>query len=89
MSDRVTCVTKGDSHRYSDCRCISVLGTATGQRLSRERAHDMLVSVPGSLYIESYGTRTSLIPVSRDGIKYVRSAPNDTTADNLLSLSSC
>lgn len=89
MAERITCVIKGESHRYSDCRCISILGTATGHRLTRERAHDLLVSTPGSLYIERFGTRSNLIPAQRDGVKYVRSSPNDSTSDNLLSLPSC
>jgi len=88
MADRVTCVVKGDSNKYSDCRCITRVGTAT-RRYTRTEAHDKVKASPGSLFVERGGSRADLVAATRDGLKYVRTAPNDTTSDNLLSLPTC
>lgn len=83
MAERVACVVKGDRHVYSDCRCITELRTATS-RYTRTQAHDLVRSHPGALYVEGGGSRSNVVPATRNGLKYVRTAPNDTTADNLL-----
>ena len=88
MADRVTCVIKGDSSKYSDCRCITQLGTAN-KRYTRTEAHDKVKASPGSLYVERGGSRANVVAATRNGLKYVRTAPNDSTSDNLLSLPSC
>lgn len=88
MADKVTCVVKGDSSKYSDCRCITQIGTAT-LRYTRTEAHDKVKASPGSLYVERSGSRADLVAATRDGIKYVRTTPNDATSDNLLSLPTC
>lgn len=89
MTERVSCVTKGESHKYSDCRCITAVGTTTGRRYSREQAHDMVKASPGCLYVERSGSRANLVPGLRDGVKYVRTSPNDTPMDNLIQLPNC
>lgn len=88
MAERVNCIVKGESHLYSDCRCITQIGTST-RRYTREQAHDKVKISPGSLYVERGGSRANLVAVTRGTLKYVRTAPNDTTADNLLNLPSC
>jgi len=87
MADKVTCIVKGD-YRHSDCRCITEVRTSTSS-YSRQQAHDLVKQSPGSLYVESAGVRANVIAAEREGLKYVRTRPDDTTADNLLSVPSC
>jgi acetylornithine deacetylase/succinyl-diaminopimelate desuccinylase-like protein len=88
MADQVTCIVKGDGTRYSDCRCITEIRTGTG-RYSRSAANAKVSREPGSLYVQAAGSRVNVIPAEREGVKYVRTVPNDTTADNLLSVREC
>jgi len=88
MAEKVTCIVRGESHKYSDCRCITQIKTdaATYTRLE---AHNKVKNSPGSIYVEAGSSRSNLILAEREGLKYVRTAPNDTTADNLLKVMNC
>ncbi len=88
MAERVTCIVRGDKHLYSDCRCITQIKTDTAT-YSRLEAHNRVKNAPGSIYVEAGGSRANLIPAEREGLKYVRTVPNDTTADNLLKAPDC
>lgn len=88
MAEKVTCIIRGDKDRYSDCRCITEIRTAVSV-YSRLAAHNKVKASPGSLYVENGGSRADLVPAEREGLKYVRTAPNDTTADNLLKVKDC
>ena len=88
MAEKVTCIVRGDKDKYSDCRCITQIRT-TGGTYSRLEAHDKVKSSPGSIYVEAGTSRADLIPAEREGLKYVRTAPNDTTADNILKVRDC
>lgn len=79
---------KGNSQKYSDCRCITTLKTTTIS-FSRTQAHDKVKANPGSLYVEKAGSRANLIAATREGLKYVRTAPNDMKEDNLLKVREC
>jgi hypothetical protein len=88
MAERVTCIIRGDANRYSDCRCISELRTDVA-KYTRLEAHDKVKAAPGSIYVEVAGSKAIVVNAEREGLKYVRTAPNDTTADNLLKVRDC
>lgn len=88
MPERVTCIARGDKDKYSDCRCITEIRT-DARKYTRLEAHDKVKASPGSIYVEAWGSRANLIPAEREGLKYVRTAPNDTTTDNLLKVRDC
>lgn len=88
MAEKVTCIVRGDKPKYSDCRCITEIRTDAG-RYSRTEAHEKVKKMPGSIVVEAGGSKANLVPVEREGLKYVRTAPNDTTADNLLKVRDC
>jgi len=88
MAEKVTCIVRGDKDKYSDCRCITEIRTDAG-KYSRGEAHDEVKRSPGSIYVEQGGSKANLVPAEREGLKYVRTAPNDTTADNLLKVRDC
>lgn len=52
----------------------------------KENLHDYLKDHPGSIRVGIYPYPEVVPAVSSHGEKYVRSTPNGTTADNLLSL---
>lgn len=88
MAEKVTCIVRGEKHRYSDCRCITEIRTDAA-RYTRLEAHNRVKISPGSIYVEGGGSKANLVPAEREGLKYVRTAPNDTTADNLLHAKDC
>ena len=88
MAEKVTCIIRGERHRYSDCRCITEIRTDAA-RYTRVEAYNKVKSSPGSIYVESGGSKANVIPAEREGVKYVRTAPDDTTADNLLKVKEC
>ncbi len=88
MAEKVICIVRSDKDRYSDCRCITEIRT-DAVRYSRLEAHNKVKNSPGSIYVEMAGSKANLIPAEREGLKYVRTAPNDTTADNLLKVKDC
>ena len=88
MAEKVTCIVRGEKPKYSDCRCITEIRTDAG-KYSRGEAHDKVKRSPGSIYVENGGSKADLVPAEREGVKYVRTAPNDTTADNLLKVKDC
>lgn len=89
MARKVTCVVKGESNKYSDCRCITQIKVDGWQTYTREQAHDEVHAHPGSIVVEASGSTAPLIPAEREGTKYVRTRPDDTTADNLLNVQQC
>ncbi len=88
MAEKVTCIVRGDKNTYSDCRCITQIRTEGGT-YSRLDAHNKVKNAPGSIYVEGGGSTANLVAVERGGLKYVRTAANDTTADNLLKVKDC
>jgi acetylornithine deacetylase/succinyl-diaminopimelate desuccinylase-like protein len=88
MAEKVNCIVRGDKNKYSDCRCITEIRTEAA-RYNRQQAHDKVKASPGSIYVEAGGSKANLVPAEREGLKYVRTAPNDTTTDNLLKVRDC
>lgn len=88
MAEKVTCIVRGEKDKYSDCRCITEIRTDAG-RYTRLEAHNKVKNSPGSIYVEVPGSKANLVPAEREGLKYVRTAPNDTKEDNLLKVKDC
>jgi len=88
MAEKVKCIVKGDSSKYSDCRCITEIRT-DARSYTRLEAHNRVKASPGSIFVAQGGSKADLVPAEREGLKYVRTAPNDTTADNLLNAPKC
>ncbi len=88
MAEKVTCIVRAERHKYSDCRCITEIRTDVG-RYTRLEAHNKVKASPGSIYVEAGGAKANLVAAEREGLKYVRTAPDDTTADNLLRVKDC
>ena len=89
MAEKVTCIVKGEAHLHSDCRSITKITTDNWRVYTREQAHDQVKAYPGSIVVEGGGETAPLIPGEREGKKYVRTRPDDTTADNLLKVREC
>ena len=87
MAEKVTCTVKGDT-KYSDCRCITQIRTNV-RTYTRLEAHRRVTNEPGSIYVEGGGARADVVPAEREGMKYVRTRSDDTTADNLLKAPVC
>jgi hypothetical protein len=85
----VTCIVKGESTKYSDCRCITKIQTDGWRSYTREEVNDKVKASPGSIVVEGGGATANVIAAVREGLKCVRTAPDDTTADNLLKVKEC
>lgn len=88
MAEKVSCIVRGDNQTYSDCRCITEIRTESG-RYTRLEAYNKVKASPGSIYVEAGASKANLVPAEREGLKYVRTAPDDTTVDNLLKVRNC
>ena len=82
MTKQVIHVRTDNSHK--DCRCITRIKTS-GDEFTREQAHQM-AKPPSSLHVRTNDGRVEVVPHTRDGLKYIRTSPNDTPDDNLLAL---
>ena len=84
IPERVTGITRGEAHLYPDCRSITLIKTDECQFYTSEGAHEQVKAHPGSIIVVGGGEIVPLIPAEREGKKYVRTKPDDTTDDNLL-----
>lgn len=74
------------SYKTLEIDQIYVTGGALEGYYKKEKLYDYLKDHPGTIYV-NISPYPDLIPaLSANGEKYVRSEPNDTTSDNLLSL---
>jgi hypothetical protein len=89
MLERVTNIIRGEAHLYPDCRSITLIKTDEWKVYTPEEAHEQVKAHPGSIIVLGGGEVVPLIPVEREGKKYVRTKPEDTTADNLLKVKDC
>lgn len=87
MPEVVECIVKGDSDKYADCRCVTRIET-NEETYTRLEAHNA-VKDGALIWVEGPETRVKLIDAEREGTKYVRTEPNDTTDDNLLKQPHC
>jgi hypothetical protein len=91
ISNQVTCITK--PHPHSPREHITHVGGVNPQGVywhyTREQVAAMIDSGEYNFHVR-VGTRD--VPVRTyilRGVKYLRTAPDDTTVDNLLSLDQC
>lgn len=87
MPETVSCIVKGDSDKYSDCRCVTEIQT-NRKTYSREQAH-RAVDNGRTIWVEGSDSRAKLRAAEREGTKYVRTERNDTKDDNLLKQREC
>lgn len=89
----VTCVEKADT-RFSDCRCVTRIGLVsenggwTGS-VSREDAYNIVSQGQDRLWVPRGRDYVEVVAAHRDATRYVRTEPDDTTADNLLQRPNC
>lgn len=91
MTNQVTCITK--PHPHSPREHITHVGGVNPQGqfwyYTREQVADMIDSGKYSFHVKvgiyDVPVRTYIL----HGVKYLRTAPDDTTRDNLLSLDQC
>lgn len=92
MAYRVECVNIDENSDHDDCRCIEEIGIPAKRGdvnlYTPEEIHDRIQS-GDEFFVEHEGERTFLIPVDREGTKYVRTEQNDTSDDNLLQQDPC
>jgi hypothetical protein len=82
--ERVTNIIRGATRLYPDCRSITLIKTDEWKVYTLEEAHEQVKAHPGSIVVVGGGEIVPLIPAEREGKKYVRTRPDDTTDDNLL-----
>ena len=87
--ERVTNIIRGATRLYPDCRSITLIKTDEWKVYTPEEAHEKVKAHPGSIVVVGGGEIVPLIPAEREGKKYVRTKPDDTTADNLLKVQEC
>ena len=89
MTEKVTCIVKGEEYLHFDCCCITQIQVDGRQIYTREQAHYKVTAAPGSIVVDAGGRTVDLIPAQRGETKYVRTRPDDTTEDNLLKVKEC
>ncbi len=91
MSNRVTCITKPNAH--SPLEHITSLGGDTSDgRHWKESREDVITKIRSgnySFHVEADGYAISVELASRNGVDYVKTKPDATQKDNLLSLPQC
>ena len=90
MVNRVTCITK--PHPHSELEHITHIGgTSPSGRfyITREKAISFIESGQYHFYVERGGYRVDVEVASRNGVKYIKTKPDATMRDNLLSLDQC
>jgi len=76
----------GTSNNLLEIDSIYLTGNNTEQYYKKENLHKYLTENPGTIKV-NISPYPNLIPAtSSNGEKYVKSSPNNTTNDNLLSL---
>ena len=95
MSIRITCINKSYGHHDNPHEAINILGwieDGTGKtgRFSRVEMYEWIEG-GGKAYVrDRFGNIAYLMTAtSSRGTKYVKTIPDGTTADNLLSLGEC
>ncbi|MDE3152802.1 MAG: DUF3892 domain-containing protein [Gemmatimonadota bacterium] len=94
MGIRITCINKDAGHHENPYVAINHLNwvndrTNESGRSTRLAMYDF-VKGGGEAYVQTATARAALIPeVSPRGTKYVRTRPDHTRTDNLLSLPEC
>lgn len=71
------------------CEIDSIYLEEMERFIKKEDIHDHLVKHPKTIYVNIYPYPFLQPAISIQGEKYIRSAPNSTTDDNLLKLPRC
>ena len=67
MSEKVTCIVKGEAHLHSDCRSITKIKTDYWKEYTREQAHEQVKAHPGSIVVEGGGQTAPLFQPNAKG----------------------
>lgn len=74
------------SNLLTEIESIYLTGVSEDNFYKKEDVHDFIVNNPGHPIHVNIAPYPKLIAAIKNGQKYVRSAPNETTEDNLLKL---
>lgn len=74
------------SNNILEIDSIYITGCSDEGYFSKEVLHEHLVKNPGSIQVNIYPYPNLIPATSNYGEKYIKSSPNNTTADNLLNL---
>lgn len=90
MTNRVTCITKPNPHSQLE-HITHIGGTGANGRfyITREQAISYIKSGRYHFYVERGGYRIGVEVASRNGVEYLKTKPDATLRDNLLSLDKC
>lgn len=76
----------GTSNNLLEIDSIYLTGTSNDGYYTKAAIHDYLNSNPGSIQVDIYPYPNVIPAVSTNNEKYVKSSPNSSSNDNLLSL---
>ena len=76
----------GTSNNLLEIDSIYLTGTTNDGFYKKADVHDYLVKNPGGIQVNIYPYPNLIPMISSTNEKYVKSTPNSTTGDNLLSL---
>jgi hypothetical protein len=91
MTDQITCITKPDraSHHESIERVGGVRADGENFNISREKCADEILTQARSYCVVVDKVTTTVRAYKKGGKKYITTKPDETVADNLLSLPEC
>ncbi|KIA96544.1 hypothetical protein OC25_02010 [Pedobacter kyungheensis] len=96
MAIRITCINKDEGDHENPYVAISHLGwvnelNGNSGRCTREELYDYINSKMGTAYVKDrWGNQAEVITAETGkGTKYVKTAADSVTSDNLLSLPEC
>lgn len=95
MTVRVTCINKDNGHHDDPHEAITHLGyinvdNSSDRGICTRQTMVKFLEDGGSAYVEDRnGDKAYLIVFPKNGNKYVKTRPDQTIADNLLSLNEC
>ena len=76
----------GESNDLTEIDSIYLTGCQDERFYKKEIVHDYVKSNPGTIQVNIPPYPNVIDAISKNGEKYVRSTPNDSKVDNLLSL---
>jgi hypothetical protein len=83
---QITCITKPDAE--SSHEAITHVGGA-GFYITRKQCADDIDGGVNSYFVKVGSDEADVTTYVREGVKYIRTKPDSTKRDNLLSLSKC
>lgn len=95
MTIRITCINKDNGHHDDPHEAITELGweevgNTSNHKVSSRAAIVKFLEDGNRAYVKDrYGDTADLMVFTKNGIKYVKTRPDQTIADNLLELDEC